>query len=88
MCILCGSFFDCVIFLTGVVASNAFGADNIAATSSNLYNPNGLWVDSLGNLYVADMSNYRIRFVSASTGEGVCAWVYVPSVRPYDILIV
>jgi uncharacterized protein (TIGR03437 family) len=53
-----------------------FGSDNVAATSSQLYNPIGLAVDAAGNLYIADSnagSNADstaglIRMVNASTG--------------------
>ncbi len=39
--------------------------DGGPATSANLYNPNGVAVDSSGNLYIADTSNNRIRKVAA-----------------------
>jgi uncharacterized protein (TIGR03437 family) len=41
-----------------------FSGDNGPATSAQLYNPNGLAVDSSGNLYIADTYNYRVRKVS------------------------
>ena len=31
-------------------------------------NPAGITLDAAGNLYIADRTNHRIRFVSASTG--------------------
>ena len=46
------------------MASNAFGADNIAATSAQLAGPSGIALDAAGNLYIADGYNNRIRKVS------------------------
>jgi hypothetical protein len=46
---------------TGV---NGFSGDNGLATSAQLRNPNGLWVDSTGHLYIADTANNRIREVT------------------------
>ena len=42
--------------------------DGGAATAAWLYSPQGLAVDSSGNLYIADYNNHRIRKVSLSTG--------------------
>jgi uncharacterized protein (TIGR03437 family) len=49
------------------VAGNGLGGfsgDNGPATSARLTNPEGVAVDSAGNLYVADTTNQRIRKVS------------------------
>lgn len=40
-----------------------FGGDNSTATAANLYYPLGLSVDSIGNVFIADSRNYRIRKV-------------------------
>jgi uncharacterized protein (TIGR03437 family) len=41
-----------------------FGGDNGPATSAYLYAPDGIALDSAGNLYIADFGNNRIRKVS------------------------
>ena len=41
-----------------------YNGDNIAATSAELYYPNGIAVDFSGNLYIADAGNSRIRKVT------------------------
>ena len=42
--------------------------DGCSATSAKLDNPSGVAVDTLGNIYIADNFNFRIRKVTASTG--------------------
>src|SRR5271168_2817347 len=44
--------------------SNGFSGDNGPAVNAQLYVPNGLALDSAGNLYIADTYNRRIRKVS------------------------
>jgi sugar lactone lactonase YvrE len=48
--------------------SSGFSGDNGAATSARLNSPQSLALDSLGNLYIADSVNHRIRKVDATTG--------------------
>ncbi len=45
-----------------------FGGDGGAALSANLNNPEGVALDSAGNLYIADTSNQSVRRVDAKTG--------------------
>src|ERR1035438_2083967 len=40
-----------------------FTGDNYPATTTELYSPSGVAVDSAGNIYIADTSNFRIRRV-------------------------
>jgi sugar lactone lactonase YvrE len=46
----------------------AFSGDGGPATSASLWDPQGLGLDSVGNLFIADYGNCRIRRVDASTG--------------------
>jgi sugar lactone lactonase YvrE len=59
---------------TGAIATvagngiEAFAGDNGPATSASIDSPNGLALDSSGNLTIADTHNGRVRRVSAATG--------------------
>jgi sugar lactone lactonase YvrE len=44
--------------------SSGYNGDNIPATAAELGWPAGVAMDASGNLYIADMSNYRVRVVS------------------------
>ena len=44
-----------------------WNGDDIPATSATLYQPEGVAVDSSGNIYIADTLNQRIRKIDAST---------------------
>jgi trimeric autotransporter adhesin len=48
--------------------SQYFGGDNGQATSAGLGKPTDVAVDALGNIYIADFLNDRIRKVTKSTG--------------------
>src|SRR5439155_1203677 len=48
--------------------SPTFAGDGGAATSASLNGPFGVALDASGNLYVADLNNYRIRKVDAASG--------------------
>jgi cysteine-rich repeat protein len=45
-----------------------FSGDSGPATSAQLFSPAGVTVDGLGNLFIADRPNHRIRRVDAATG--------------------
>ena len=46
--------------------TGSFSGDSGAAISATINNPNGVTLDSAGNLYIADSSNHRVRKVDAS----------------------
>ena len=48
---------------------SGYNGDGILATSAELYGPNGVAVDSAGNLYIAETLDSRIRKVTAATGD-------------------
>ena len=53
-----------------VIAGNGrsgFSGDGVNATSASLNHPTGIAVDPVGNVYVADVSNSRIRKISGGT---------------------
>jgi sugar lactone lactonase YvrE len=50
---------------TGV---SGFSGDGAVAATAQLWSAAGVAVDGLGNVYIADTGNYRIRRVDASTG--------------------
>jgi pimeloyl-ACP methyl ester carboxylesterase/sugar lactone lactonase YvrE len=60
---------------TGIITTVAgngtagFSGDGGAATSAELDVPDGVVVDSAGNIYIADHNNERIRKVTVSTGK-------------------
>ena len=59
---------------TGIITTVAgtgvagFNGDGILATSARLHNPRGVVLDAAGNLFIAEVSNNRIRRVDAATG--------------------
>lgn len=57
--------------MTTVAGTGApgFSGDGGAATSARLFQPFSVAVDGSGNLYIADASNYRVRKVTAATGN-------------------
>ena len=46
--------------------SGGFAGDGGAATAAQLYAPNGVCVDGIGNVYIADLGNQRVRKVDAA----------------------
>ena len=64
----------CVNLTTGIITTVAgtgtagYSGDGGLATAAELNNPEGVTVDSSGNLYIGDTINYRVRKVVLSTG--------------------
>ena len=62
------------VFVPGMINTIAgqatwiYSGDGQAATSSSIFLPFGIAVDSRGNLFIADQGNARIRKVTAATG--------------------
>ena len=48
--------------------NRGYAGDDGPATGAKLNKPNDLWVDSSGNIFIADTDNHRIRTVDAATG--------------------
>ncbi len=66
---------DTATNLVSVIAGNpdtavagGFSGDGGPATDALLHGPRGIAVDSSGNIYVADQSNYRVRRIERATG--------------------
>jgi len=62
-----------IVLETGIIStvagngSNSFSGDGGQATSAGLSFPMGLCIDSLGNLYIGDTFNHRVRKVDPNT---------------------
>ena len=56
-----------VITTVAGIGTPGGGGDNGVATSAELNLPNGVAIDTLGNIYIADTANHRIRRVDAVT---------------------
>lgn len=46
--------------------AHGFSGDGGPATAAEIYFPQGIYVDNLGNMYIADYGNYRTRMVNTS----------------------
>jgi hypothetical protein len=63
-----------VTISTGLISTLAgngtagYNGDGIQATAAQLNEPNGIFVDNSGNVYIADDNNHRIRKITVSTG--------------------
>jgi hypothetical protein len=54
--------------ITTVAGDGGYGynGDNVPATNTSLYSPEGVAVDAFGNLFIGDTDNYRIRKVGTN----------------------
>src|SRR5260370_983632 len=67
--VLSPSAADAPVAIIQTVAGNgrsAFSGDNGAATTASLSEPFGVATDAIGNLFIADTSNQRVRKVDTS----------------------
>jgi sugar lactone lactonase YvrE len=55
--------------IAGILQANGNIGDGGSATNAKLNNPSGVYVDSIGNIYIADTWNHAIRKVNASDGK-------------------
>jgi sugar lactone lactonase YvrE len=55
--------------IVGAAGFDAFSGDGGPAASAHINNPNGVFVDSHNNIFIADTGNCLIREVVASTGK-------------------
>lgn len=68
-----------IVTIAGIATSSGFTGDSGLATNAKLNSPRDVIVDTIGNVYIADTSNCRIRKVAAVTaiittfaGTGSC----------------
>jgi hypothetical protein len=55
--------------VAGSSSTPGFGGDGGAATAAQLNLPADIKLDAAGNMFIADVSNGRVRFVNATTGN-------------------
>jgi sugar lactone lactonase YvrE len=68
--------------IAGIGNSCGYGGDGGKGTAAQLYYPGGVALDGLGNLFIADTSNCRIRklvlstgTITTSAGNGTCGYL-------------
>jgi hypothetical protein len=55
--------------VAGTLGTAGYTGDGAAATSATLYYPQGIAVDTAGDLFISDTDNYVVREVTKSTGK-------------------
>jgi sugar lactone lactonase YvrE/type II secretory pathway pseudopilin PulG len=58
-----------IAIIAGVTGSASYTGDGSTATSAKVSAAKGVAVDASGNVYIADTSNNRIRFIQISNGD-------------------
>ncbi len=64
------------------IGSSRLDGDGGAATSAYLYFPRGIWVNSVGVVYISDTDNHRVRTVSTS---GIITTFAGMNIRGYSV---
>ena len=54
--------------IAGIGGINGYSGDGGPATNALLYNPQAITVDPVGNVFIADYNNCRVREINAATG--------------------
>ena len=57
-----------IYFIAGRYDGSTYQGDGVTGTGVKLKTPWGIVVDSVGNLYISDRDNYKIRFVDRNSG--------------------
>lgn len=77
---------DIITTIAGGPSAGGFGGDGGPATAAQFYNPSGIAIDRVGNMIIADYSNYRIRkintpgIISTIAGNGTPGFIdYCPA---------
>src|SRR5206468_1541767 len=79
-----------VVAATGIIQTVAgngtfgFSGDGGLATGAALYDPDGVYVDGSGNIFIADFWNNRMREVVATTGN---IQTVAPAAVPYGVFV-
>src|ERR1700676_2021531 len=47
-----------------------YNGENVAATSAELFFPDGVWVDAKGDIFIGDKGNHIVREVASALGAG------------------
>jgi hypothetical protein len=53
---------------SATVSTGGVGGEGVAPTNSALKHPSDVYVDSLGNVFIADSSNHRVRMIAKTGG--------------------